>query len=194
MSRLEQGVHIMVGTPGRVFDMINHRALFTDSIKLFVLDEILVKREELTLEGRQPEQARQPVGRRALRSPDQLRRNSREQVDPKPAFQVVLRDRSRHHFNATVLVKVIERVALTKLHNFFEDEQAVNRELEHEQKTLWLEIETNAVRGIKGAICQDGEDDGVQRVCEVSARVNDSTRALVRGCQVSRTCTSNHIQ
>jgi len=39
MSRLEQGVHIVVGTPGRVFDMINRRALFTDSIKLFVLDE-----------------------------------------------------------------------------------------------------------------------------------------------------------
>ena len=34
MSRLEQGVHIVVGTPGRVFDMINRRALFTDSIKL----------------------------------------------------------------------------------------------------------------------------------------------------------------
>ena len=39
MSRLEQGVHVVVGTPGRVFDMINRRALFTDSIKLFVLDE-----------------------------------------------------------------------------------------------------------------------------------------------------------
>ena len=39
MSRLEQGVHIVVGTPGRVFDMINRRALFTDSIKLLVLEE-----------------------------------------------------------------------------------------------------------------------------------------------------------
>jgi len=39
MAALEQGVHIVVGTPGRVFDMINRRALFTDSIKLFVLDE-----------------------------------------------------------------------------------------------------------------------------------------------------------
>ena len=36
---LQDGVHIVVGTPGRVFDMINRRALFTDSIKLFVLDE-----------------------------------------------------------------------------------------------------------------------------------------------------------
>jgi translation initiation factor 4A len=38
-SRLEQGVHIVIGTPGRVFDLINRRALFTDTIKLFVLDE-----------------------------------------------------------------------------------------------------------------------------------------------------------
>ena len=29
----------MVGTPGRVFDMINRRALYTDTIKVFVLDE-----------------------------------------------------------------------------------------------------------------------------------------------------------
>lgn len=27
MSRLGQGVHVVVGTPGRVFDMINRRAL-----------------------------------------------------------------------------------------------------------------------------------------------------------------------
>ena len=27
MSRLNQGVHVVVGTPGRVFDMINRRAL-----------------------------------------------------------------------------------------------------------------------------------------------------------------------
>jgi translation initiation factor 4A len=39
MAKLERGVHIVVGTPGRVFDMINRRALFTDSIKTFVLDE-----------------------------------------------------------------------------------------------------------------------------------------------------------
>jgi len=39
MSKLEQGVHVVVGTPGRVFDMINRRALYTDTIKVFVLDE-----------------------------------------------------------------------------------------------------------------------------------------------------------
>jgi translation initiation factor 4A len=27
MRKLEQGVHIVVGTPGRVYDMINRRAL-----------------------------------------------------------------------------------------------------------------------------------------------------------------------
>lgn len=36
---LQQGVHIVVGTPGRVGDMINRRALRTDEVKLFVLDE-----------------------------------------------------------------------------------------------------------------------------------------------------------
>eukprot|EP00968_Pinguiococcus_pyrenoidosus_P009665 scaffold748_cov251-Pinguiococcus_pyrenoidosus.AAC.55 len=36
---LQQGVHVVVGTPGRVYDMINRRHLRTDSIKLFVLDE-----------------------------------------------------------------------------------------------------------------------------------------------------------
>ncbi|KND04363.1 ATP-dependent RNA helicase eIF4A [Spizellomyces punctatus DAOM BR117] len=39
MRRLEAGVHVVVGTPGRVFDMINRRALRSDSIKMFVLDE-----------------------------------------------------------------------------------------------------------------------------------------------------------
>lgn len=37
--KLQEGVHIVVGTPGRVYDMINRRALRTDKIKLFVLDE-----------------------------------------------------------------------------------------------------------------------------------------------------------
>lgn len=36
---LRQGVHVVVGTPGRVFDMISRRHLHTDNIKLFVLDE-----------------------------------------------------------------------------------------------------------------------------------------------------------
>jgi len=36
---LQQGVHVVVGTPGRVFDMINRRALRLDHIKQFFLDE-----------------------------------------------------------------------------------------------------------------------------------------------------------
>lgn len=39
IRKLEMGVHVVVGTPGRVFDMINRRALRTNSIKIFVLDE-----------------------------------------------------------------------------------------------------------------------------------------------------------
>lgn len=39
MAKLQEGVHVVVGTPGRVFDMINRRALRTDTIKLFCLDE-----------------------------------------------------------------------------------------------------------------------------------------------------------
>eukprot|EP00035_Acanthoeca_spectabilis_P019734 m.429490 g.429490 ORF g.429490 m.429490 type:complete len:427 (+) comp17011_c0_seq1:152-1432(+) len=39
MRRLESGVHCIVGTPGRVFDMINRRALQVQEIKQFVLDE-----------------------------------------------------------------------------------------------------------------------------------------------------------
>ncbi|KFM62051.1 Eukaryotic initiation factor 4A-II, partial [Stegodyphus mimosarum] len=39
IRKLEMGVHVVVGTPGRVFDMINRKALRTDHIKIFVLDE-----------------------------------------------------------------------------------------------------------------------------------------------------------
>lgn len=39
MSKLEQGVQIVVGTPGRVSDMITRKALNIKNIKLFVLDE-----------------------------------------------------------------------------------------------------------------------------------------------------------
>ncbi|XP_043275766.1 eukaryotic initiation factor 4A-I [Venturia canescens] len=39
MRKLELGVHVVVGTPGRVYDMISRRALRTNFIKLFVLDE-----------------------------------------------------------------------------------------------------------------------------------------------------------
>jgi len=36
---LAEGVHVVVGTPGRVYDMISRRALRLDSIQMFVLDE-----------------------------------------------------------------------------------------------------------------------------------------------------------
>lgn len=39
ISKLEMGTHIVAGTPGRVSDMIARRALRTDHIKIFVLDE-----------------------------------------------------------------------------------------------------------------------------------------------------------
>ncbi|EDQ92117.1 uncharacterized protein MONBRDRAFT_17631 [Monosiga brevicollis MX1] len=39
MRRLETGVHAIVGTPGRVSDLISRRALNPDTIKMFVLDE-----------------------------------------------------------------------------------------------------------------------------------------------------------
>jgi len=39
IDMLRRGVHIVVGTPGRVFDMIERRALDVRNVKLFVLDE-----------------------------------------------------------------------------------------------------------------------------------------------------------
>jgi translation initiation factor 4A len=36
---LQDGVHVVVGTPGRVYDMINRRALRLDTVGMFVLDE-----------------------------------------------------------------------------------------------------------------------------------------------------------
>lgn len=39
MQILQAGVHVVVGTPGRVYDMIHRRALRTDSIRIFVMDE-----------------------------------------------------------------------------------------------------------------------------------------------------------
>jgi translation initiation factor 4A len=39
MRKLETGCHIVVGTPGRVFDMINRRALRVAHMKMWVLDE-----------------------------------------------------------------------------------------------------------------------------------------------------------
>ena len=39
MKALQEGPQIVVGTPGRVQDMIQRRFLKTDSMKMFVLDE-----------------------------------------------------------------------------------------------------------------------------------------------------------
>merc|ERR1712168_925720 len=39
MHKLNNGIHIVVGTPGRVFDMISRRVLNVSDIKMFVLDE-----------------------------------------------------------------------------------------------------------------------------------------------------------
>lgn len=39
VHKLESGCHIVVGTPGRVFDMLNRKILKANTIKLFVLDE-----------------------------------------------------------------------------------------------------------------------------------------------------------
>jgi len=39
MRKLESGAHVVVGTPGRVYDMISRKVLRTSRIKMFVLDE-----------------------------------------------------------------------------------------------------------------------------------------------------------
>lgn len=39
IAKMEAGVHVVVGTPGRVFDMINRKALRTADVKMFCLDE-----------------------------------------------------------------------------------------------------------------------------------------------------------
>lgn len=39
ISELAKGAHVVVGTPGRVLDMMNRRVLCTDYLKIFVLDE-----------------------------------------------------------------------------------------------------------------------------------------------------------
>jgi translation initiation factor 4A len=36
---LQEGVHIVVGTPGRVYDMINRKSLRMENVSLFILDE-----------------------------------------------------------------------------------------------------------------------------------------------------------
>ena len=44
IKRLEAGVHIVSGSPGRIFDMIRRRNLRTDGIKLLLLDEVRLLR------------------------------------------------------------------------------------------------------------------------------------------------------
>ncbi|KAG8911490.1 RNA helicase [Tulasnella sp. 418] len=39
IRKLDDGVHVVSGTPGRVFDMIRRRSLLTRNIKMLVLDE-----------------------------------------------------------------------------------------------------------------------------------------------------------
>jgi len=39
INTLRHGVQIVVGTPGRVFDMVNRQIMLLDCVKLFVLDE-----------------------------------------------------------------------------------------------------------------------------------------------------------
>lgn len=39
IERLRRGVHVVVGTPGRVHDMLERKCLLPDAMKLFVLDE-----------------------------------------------------------------------------------------------------------------------------------------------------------
>lgn len=39
LRKLENGVHVVSGTPGRVFDMIKRKALRTRAIKTLILDE-----------------------------------------------------------------------------------------------------------------------------------------------------------
>jgi translation initiation factor 4A len=39
ITKLQSGVHVVVGTPGRVFDMLCRRVLRPDHIKIFILDE-----------------------------------------------------------------------------------------------------------------------------------------------------------
>jgi translation initiation factor 4A len=39
ITKLQAGVHVVVGTPGRVYDMLCRRVLRPESIKVFVLDE-----------------------------------------------------------------------------------------------------------------------------------------------------------
>jgi translation initiation factor 4A len=40
IKRLKDGVHVIVGTPGRIHDMMKKGFFKTDFLKLFVMDEV----------------------------------------------------------------------------------------------------------------------------------------------------------
>jgi translation initiation factor 4A len=39
IKKLKKGIQVVVGTPGRVFDMLDRKHLTTGSLKMFILDE-----------------------------------------------------------------------------------------------------------------------------------------------------------
>ncbi|KAF8872822.1 P-loop containing nucleoside triphosphate hydrolase protein [Infundibulicybe gibba] len=39
IPRLQEGFHVVVGTPGQIYDLVDRKALQTDNVKLFFLDE-----------------------------------------------------------------------------------------------------------------------------------------------------------
>ena len=51
IRKLEQGVHVVSGTPGRIFDMIQRKHLITKGIKTLILDEA----DEILSQGFQPQ-------------------------------------------------------------------------------------------------------------------------------------------
>ena len=54
MQALQAGPQVVVGTPGRVQDMIQRRVLKTDSMKMFVLDEADEMLSVCDISGTQP--------------------------------------------------------------------------------------------------------------------------------------------
>ena len=39
ITELNKNPHIVIGTPGRILDMLNKKALYNDNIKLLIMDE-----------------------------------------------------------------------------------------------------------------------------------------------------------
>ncbi|CAH8386318.1 unnamed protein product [Eruca vesicaria subsp. sativa] len=55
---LQAGVHVVLGTPGRVFDMLKRQSLRADHIKMFVLDEA----DEMLSRGFKDQEGHPPLG------------------------------------------------------------------------------------------------------------------------------------